>query len=73
MINKITGYSGFRSYGELEYPTQKQGKDLQLANKVWESTSRDADKINPLNNFHYQKTLYKQNYTENTAPKDYHP
>lgn len=26
MIGKITGYSGFRTYGELPYPTRKQGK-----------------------------------------------
>lgn len=26
MISKITGYSGFRPYGELPYPTLKQGK-----------------------------------------------
>ncbi len=73
MINKVTGYSGFRSYGELEYPTQKQGKDLQNQNNIWSSTLREEDKINPLSNFHYQKTIYKQNHTENTNPKDYHP
>jgi len=32
MINKIVGYGGFKSYSELEYPTLKQGKDLQLKN-----------------------------------------
>jgi hypothetical protein len=35
MINKAVGYSGFRTYGELPYPTIKQGKELQLTNKVW--------------------------------------
>lgn len=26
MINKAVGYSGFKTYGELPYPTRKQGK-----------------------------------------------
>lgn len=40
MINKAVGYSAFRTYGEQPYATRKQGKELELANKVWESTSR---------------------------------
>lgn len=73
MINKIVGYSGFKSYGELEYPTLKQGKELQLANQIWTSTIREVDKIDPLHNYHHQKTIYKQNHLENTNPPDYHP
>lgn len=26
MLNKTVGYAGFRTYGELPYPTRKQGK-----------------------------------------------
>jgi len=48
MLNKIVGYSGFRPYGELEYPALKQGKELQLANQIWQSTVRDSDKKSPL-------------------------
>lgn len=29
MLNKIVGYSGFKTYGELPYTTIKQGKELQ--------------------------------------------
>ncbi len=62
MINKAVGYSGFRTYGELPYPTRKQGKQLELANKVWESTVRPADKIDPLENYHNNKTIYTKSY-----------
>lgn len=35
MINKIVGYSAFKSYAEQPYSTTKQGKDLERENKVW--------------------------------------
>jgi hypothetical protein len=72
MIGKITGYAGFRPYGELPYPTMKQGKELVLANKVWESTVRPTDHINPLENYHHNKTVYTKSYLENTYPWHYH-
>lgn len=40
---------------------------------MWSSTKRDADKINPLDNFNHYHTTYKKNHVENTEPKDYHP
>jgi hypothetical protein len=42
-------------------------------NQVWSSTKREADKINPLDNFNHYHTLYKKNHVENTGPQDYHP
>lgn len=62
MINKVVGYGGFKSYNECPYPTNKQGKELQNTNQVWSSTRRDADKINPLENYNHYHTLYKQNH-----------
>jgi hypothetical protein len=72
MIGKITGYAGFRPYGELPYPTMKQGKELVLANKVWESTVRPTDHIDPLENYHNNKTVYTKSYLENTYPWHYY-
>jgi len=40
---------------------------------VWSSTKRDADKINPLDNYNHYHTNYKKNHLENTQPADYHP
>lgn len=73
MINKIVGYGGFKSYSEQPYPTKKQGKELQETNQVWAVTKRDADKINPLDNYNHYHTIYKKNHLENTNPQDYHP
>jgi hypothetical protein len=73
MLNKAVGYSGFRTYGELAYPTRKQGKDLELSNKVWESTVRDVDHRNALDNFRNSDTVYKKSFLENTNPVNYHP
>ena len=40
---------------------------------MWSSTKRDADKINPLNNFNHYHTTYQNLHLENTKPQDYHP
>lgn len=73
MINKAVGYGAFKTYGELPYPTRKQGKQLELTNKVWQSTTRAVDQTKPLDNFNNGKTVYKQTHVENTNPADYHP
>lgn len=73
MINKIVGYSGFKSYSEHPYSTVKQGKDLERTNKVWEDTARQVDHVKPLENYHNNKTVYKSSFIENTHPEHYHP
>lgn len=73
MINKVVGYGGHKSYSEQPYPTLKQGKELQLKNEIWSSTKRDADRINPLDNYNHYHTIYQKSHLENTGPKDYHP
>ena len=73
MLNKAVGYSGFRTYGELPYPSRKQGKDLELNNQVWESTVREVDHKKPLDNFRNSDSIYKKSYLENTYPNNYHP
>jgi hypothetical protein len=50
----------------------KQGKELVLANKVWESTIRPTDHIDPLENYHHNKTVYTKSYLENTYPWHYY-
>lgn len=48
MINKIVGYSSFKSYAEQPYSTIKPGKELEKANTVWEATVREVDQVKPL-------------------------
>ncbi len=62
MQNKIVGYGGFKTYGDLPYPTMRQGKQLELSNKVWESTVRQVDHKSALQNFNNAQSVYKNSY-----------
>lgn len=62
MMNKVVGYSGFRTYGEVDYPTRKQGKELELQNKIWSDTVRPIDHKNPIDNFKNAQSVYKNSF-----------
>lgn len=38
MLPKVTGYTGFQSYGILPYPHLKPGKKTLDSNEVWQKS-----------------------------------
>lgn len=38
MLNKVTGYTGFQSYGILPYPHLKPGKKTLDSNEIWQKS-----------------------------------
>ena len=71
MINNVTGYSGFKSYGDKPYSMMKPGQVSMERDYYKDATSEKASGEVLMNNFGRFKSVYQQNQKENVKVGDY--
>lgn len=71
MINNVTGYSGYKSYGDKPYSMLKPGQHKLDRDYYKDATTEKADGAILMNNFGRFKSIYEQNQRTNVALGDY--
>lgn len=59
MINNVTGYSGFKSYGEKPYSMLKPGQQRLDRDYYKDATQEKADGAKVLQNFSRYQSVYQ--------------